>query len=384
MKDFFKYIIELELNFFAKSLVKKFRPYVIGITGSSGKTTVKYMVVQLLRSCDKKVLGSSSNLNTKTGIPMYLLGYKDSPENIFDWIKVAFAVPFKYLSTTSYPDYVVCEYAIDQPGDIKELLEIIKPQISIITNIGLAHIEIFKSVEKIAKEKWTLAAATEEKVIISSADLRKVEDKVTRADVITLEKSPINILDKKMLPNKMELTMGLFDKKIQTHTKFLGIHNMINIKMALTACYLAGCDFTKIVKAIEKLEPLTGRGKRIAGRREVVVIDESYNANPLSMMAALDNLRYAKYGRRVAVLGQMAEIGPISHRSHQEIAIYARKSSDFTIGVGDEFHEFGLDKWYPSVEELIKDAEILIKKGDIVLVKGSHAVGLEKFVEKLI
>jgi UDP-N-acetylmuramoyl-tripeptide--D-alanyl-D-alanine ligase len=384
MKEFFKYIVESELSFFAKALIKKFRPYIIGVTGSSGKTTVKYMIAQLLRASGKKVLGSSSNLNTKMGIPMYLLGYKDSPKNIFDWIKVALAVPFKYLSITSYPKYVVCEYAADRPGDIKELLEIIKPQISIITNIGLAHIEIFKSVEKIAEEKWALAAATEEKVIISSVDLKKIKDKVTRADVVTLEKSPISVLDKKMLPNKTEITLGLFDKKIQTHTKFLGIHNIVNIKMALTVCYFAGCDFVKMVKAIEKFEPLIGRGKRIIGRREVVIIDESYNANPLSMMAALDNLRYTKYGRKVAVLGRMAEIGPISHRSHQEIAIYARKSSDFTVGVGDEFREFGLDKWYPSVEELIKDTEILIKKGDIVLVKGSHTVGLEKFVEKLI
>jgi UDP-N-acetylmuramoyl-tripeptide--D-alanyl-D-alanine ligase len=384
MKDFFKYIIESELIFFARALVKKFKPYVIGVTGSSGKTTVKYMITQMLRASGKEVLGSSSNLNTITGLPMYLLGYKDSPENIFDWIKVAFVVPFKYLSITKYPDYVVCEYAADRPHDIKRLLEIIKPQISVITNIGLAHIEIFKSVEKIAKEKWSLAAATEEKVIVSSTDLKKVEDKVTRADIVLLEKSPINILDKKILPNKTELVVGLYDKKMQVQTKFLGMHNVINIKMALTACYFAGCDFAKMVKSIEKLEPQPGRGKRIAGRREIVVIDESYNANPLSMMAALDNLKHAKYGRRVAVLGQMAEIGPISHRSHQEIAIYARKSSDYVVGVGEKFSDFGLDKWYPSVEELIGDIETLIKRGDIVLVKGSHTVGLEKFVEKLI
>ncbi len=384
MKDFFKYIIESELDFFTKKLLEKFKPYVIGVTGSSGKTTVKYMITKLLRASGKNVLGSESNLNTKTGIPLYLFGYKKSPENIFDWIAVAFAIPFKYLTTTKYPKYVVCEYAADRPGDIKDITDIIKPQISVITNVGLAHIEMFKSIDKIAKEKWSLAAATVQKVIVSSDDIKKVVDKTTRADIVLLEKSPISISDKKILPNKTELTVKLYDKKIRAETKFLGLHNVINIKMALTACYFASCDFAKMIEGIEKLEPQVGRGKRISGRREVVVIDESYNANPMSMMAALDNLRGAKYGRRVAVLGQMAEIAPISQRSHQEIAIYARKSSDFTIGVGESFREFGLDKWYPSVEELIEDTEAVIKRGDVVLVKGSHSVGLEKFVEKLI
>jgi UDP-N-acetylmuramoyl-tripeptide--D-alanyl-D-alanine ligase len=342
------------------------------------------MVVKLLRASGKKVLGSDSNLNTKTGIPLYLFGYENSPENIFDWIVAAIIIPFKYLATTNYPDYVVCEYAADKTGDIRDITKIIKPQISIITNIGLAHIEIFKSIDRIAKEKWSLAAATEEKVIISSSDIKKVADKTTRADIVILEKSPIAILQKRILPNKTELTIGLFDKKIQSQTKFLGLHNIINIKMALTACYFAGCDFAKMVKSLENLEPQAGRGKRISGRREVVVIDESYNANPMSMMAALDNLGRAKYGRRVAILGQMAEIAPISHRCHQEIAIYARKTSDFAIGVGENFKPFGLDKWYPNVEELIKDIETVIKRGDIVLVKGSHSVGLERLVEKLI
>ena len=118
------------------------------------------------------------------------------------------------------------------------------------------------------------------------------------------------------------------------------------------------------------------------GKKNVLLIDESYNANPLSMAAALDNLNQAGDGHKVAIIGEMKEIGPISQKAHLEVAKKAKDAADLVVGVGDGFKDLGLDKWYQNVEELTGEIDSLIREGDIVLVKGSHAVHLEKIIER--
>lgn len=383
MKDFFRYFLESELKFFAAKLIKKFKPFVIGVTGSSGKTTVKYMIGEMMRASGKKVRAGASNLNTETGLPLAILGYEQAPETISQWLAVCLGVPWKYLFTSQLPEFLVLEYAADKPGDIKYLTSIVRPQIAVITNIGVAHIEIFKTVDKIAREKWNLASAAEEKIICFKKDYAKVSDHAARAELILVEEGPIKMTAVKYLPNQTTMNIGLYGDIISTQTSFLGEHNIANLQISLIASYLAGGDFKKIVRAVETIKPQAGRGMRIIGRNEVVIIDESYNANPLSMMAALSNLANVKYSRKVAVLGEMMEIGPVSQKSHHEVAKYAREVTDFIVGVGDKFKEEKLDLWYPNVTELNKMAEDIIKKGDIVLVKGSHSNRLDKFVEIL-
>jgi len=383
MKKLFKNIIDSELRFFASRVIKKFKPFIIGVTGSSGKTTEKYMIVQLLKASGKSVNTSETNLNTRTGLPMSILGFSRSPENPLDWLGVFFSSCVRYFALRTFPDFLVVEFAADKPGDINYLASFIRPQIAVITNIGVAHIEIFKNVKNITKEKWSLAQAAENHIIISSSDYDKVKDRAASAQVTKIEEGPVKIKKREILSNKTEFEVQLFEKKFSTQTKFLGAHNLLNIQLALTACYFAGCDFYKMVKKIPGLEPRTGRGKRTIGRNEIMIIDESYNANPLSMIAALENLASVKYARKVAIIGQMAEIGPVKQRSHQEVAVFAKKCADFVVGVGEDFRGQNLDKWYPNVEELIEEIETVVLKGDAVLIKGSHSTNLDKVVDRL-
>jgi len=139
----------------------------------------------------------------------------------------------------------------------------------------------------------------------------------------------------------------------------------------------------RIVGALKKLLPLTGRGERFIGRKDILVIDESYNANPASMVAALNNFDNIHLGRKVAIIGEMREIDPIKEASHQEIAKLAKQKADFVIGVGDGYRSFNLDKWYADVEQLESEVDSLLDEGDVVLVKGSQAIGLEKIIHKI-
>lgn len=385
MKNLFKKILERELRFLASSVIKRFRPYILAVTGSSGKTTTKYMVGELLKSVRSKTSISFSNLNTQTGLPMAILGYRTAPKTHFDFLWLAVCAPFRTMFINSYDDYLVLEYAADRPGDIDQLVHIAPPDIAIITNFGVAHIEKFKTIGKIAAEKWKLAQSAREAVVITEQVLKKTAEFIQpKAKVwVTGNIETVKAKNAKALTNRTTFEIYLAGKKYTAEYAFFGQHNLENLELAVLAAHLATGETDKIIRSIETLRPRVGRGSRFVGRRDILIIDESYNANPHSMLAALNVLRVVKFGRKVAILGSMAEIGPISEKSHQEVAKLAQGVADLTVGVGEGFKSQQLDKWYPDVEELNKEVESILKPNDTVLVKGSNSVNLKKTVEKL-
>lgn len=380
-----KKIVEKELASLARWLVGRFRPFIIGVTGSSGKTTTKYFIGELMKPSSDSVLVAPGNLNTSIGIPLAILGFKQAPENWPGWLWVVLAAPLKAIFTFRFEKFLILEYAADHPGDIDELASIAQPDIVVLTNIGPAHIEFFGSEEKIAKEKWKLAKVAREAVIVLRQSAQKIKN-------LGLEKVAANLY---ILPsmkyakaeniitetNKTVFDFYIANKKYSLEFKFFGQHNIENLELAAFCAHLVLAEDKKIAAAIKNLMPLAGRGKRFIGRKDILVIDEHYNANPASMKAALDNLKNINYGRKVSILGQMAEIGPISEHSHREIAEYAKKVSDYTVGVGKPFSGVGLDRWYEDVSKLISEADSFLKSGDVVLVKGSRwANRFDKFI----
>lgn len=382
-----KFIIR-ELQALSRSLVRRFRPFVIGVTGSSGKTTTKYFITELLKSGSNSVLGSSGGLNTEIGIPLAILGFDQAPEKWYGWLWITLIAPIKTLFTFKFEKFLVLEYGADKPNDIDELTGIVKPDIVAITSIGNAHIEKFGSEEKIAKEKWKLALSAGEAVVIG----RKTAEKIKN---LGLDKVNVNLFvlpsikyakaeNVETLTNKTVFDFYIANKKYETEFSFFGEHNIDNLELAAYAVHLALPEDQKIVKAIRRLSPLPGRGRRFFIKGDILVIDESYNANPASMKAALENLRKINYGRKVSILGQMAEIGQISKEAHEEIASLAKEVSDYTVGLGEPFKNLGLDRWYQDVSELISESDSFLENGDEVLVKGSRfANRLDKFIEYL-
>jgi len=381
MKTVLKKYLSSYLNYWAMSAYRRFKPYVIGITGSSGKTTTKYFISQLLKSADKKTYLSATNLNTRFGLPLAILLIDNAPKNIIGWFAIVLLVPLKAILLKNYPDYLVLEYAADSPGDIKKLTELVSPEIAVITTLGVAHIEIFKNEQKIIDEKSELAEASKEYVIVPAKVYKKIKGKKITARVVIAEQVPfLRFENIKQNTKGTDLTIVLNEKKYKKTFSFAGEHNIDNLRLSILAAYYAGAG-RKLVEGIEKLGPLPGRGRRIIGKKEIMIIDESYNANPESMYAALQNLNNIKYGRKVAILGEMKEISPISSKAHLEISTVATKLADVVIGVGAGFKECKLDKWYPNVRELKGEIEDILIKGDVVLLKGSRSNKLEEAIE---
>jgi len=385
MKKIFLKIIEKELAYFARLIYLKFRPFIIGITGSSGKTTVRYMIYNLIAASGKSVKSAQENLNTETGLPLSILGLSRAPQNAIEWVWVFIKIPFVYLFTFKYPETLILEYAADKPGDIGRLVDIASPDIAVITNFGVAHIEAFKTIDRIIEEKWKLAQEASQIIICPKQVLDKVsQKKQVRAKILsTGERNTAKAENIKYNTKGTSFDLYLLGKKFSADFSFWGDHNISNIEIAsLAAASIIG-DSKKIAEAILNLEPQTGRGRRFMASKDILVIDESYNANPLSLAAALNNLKQVKFGRKVAIIGEMKEIEPIARVSHEKIANLAKQTADVVIGVGDKFEGLGLDIWYPNVEELAYKLDDLLKSGDVVLVKGSHSVKLDKIIKKL-
>lgn len=385
MKNFLKKIIIKELAFCARHVYLRFKPYVVGVTGSSGKTTTKCMMAELLDSVGCDVLVSRENLNSEYGLPLAILGYKSAPKNLFSWLYVFISSPFIALLKFKFPKYAVLEYATDKPGDIRYLSKLVPPDLVVITNMGVAHIEAFRSAEAIAKEKWSLAS-TAEKVIISPQVASKIKSlQPVKADIIEIGSSK-TIKAKNIRGHKNKT---IIDLEIQGQVfggiefAMIGSHNVENLLLSLLACIKISGETKRLVKSICKLKPLEGRGRKFIIDREIVIVDESYNANPASMIAALSNLKQGGFGRKVAILGEMKELGHISKKAHVEVARIAKTIADLTVGVGAAFKNEGFDRWYANSNQLIKDLDTLLEKDDTVLVKGSHSVGLDKIIREL-
>jgi len=377
-------LVESYLAYFAKVIYHRFRPYVIGVTGSTGKTTTKYMISQIGLALGRDVYTASGNLNTQIGLPLAVLGFKSSPESWLGYLGVLIQAPFKALLTKKYARYIVLEYAADRPGDIGQLTSIISPDVAVITNVGVAHISAFKKIERIAKEKWGLALSAKDFVFCSRkvGNLRDLYGQ-PKAKIIISEDSGVEAKNIKYLTNKTEFELVLNSRTHKAEMGFSGKHNVENLLLAVMVASKVFAADERIVGALKKLLPLTGRGERFIGRKDILVIDESYNANPASMVAALNNFDNIHLGRKVAIIGEMREIDPIKEASHQEIAKLAKQKADFVIGVGDGYRSFNLDKWYADVEQLESEVDSLLDEGDVVLVKGSQAIGLEKIIHKI-
>lgn len=386
MKKIFMKIILAEYAYFASLIYRKFRPYVIGVTGSSGKTTTKNMIFQLLDSSGIEVQTSPGNMNTETGLPLAVLGFKNPPQNPLQFILYFIVAPFKYILTISYPKYLVLEYAADKKNDISYLCKIIPPDISIITTIGVAHLEKFKTAESIIKEKWDLALYAKEYVVCTEQVYRvAINEKRPKARVYKIgENENIKILNSTFSSNSTNFDLKYEGEVRKMKYSYLGEHNLLDLELALTCIYLLGGNYlSKAIQEIKNLGPSEGRGERFKVNSDTIIIDDSYNANPESMLVSLSTLKDYKYGRKVAILGQMAELGSVSHYSHRKVADYAKSIADLTVGVGKGFAEENLDKHYTDVVQLINDIDQIIKKGDIVLIKGSHSNQLDKLVEYL-
>jgi UDP-N-acetylmuramoyl-tripeptide--D-alanyl-D-alanine ligase len=318
---------------------------VIGITGSTGKTSTKDLLAGMLAP-QRRVVATAQNLNTEIGLPLTILG---APPGT---------------------DVLVLEMAMRGAGQIAELAAIAEPDVGVIVNIGPVHLELLGSIEAIAATKAELIAALRPGgTAVLPAD-EPLLDPHRRDDVATVTFGPGGDVD--ALPDTLTLP-------------FTSAHMRLNALAALAAARAVGVQPEgEVDVALSNM-----RGQRIALAGDIVVVNDCYNANPMSMRAALDDLAVSAAGRRVAVLGDMLELGPGEAAYHEEVGRRAAQAGvGLLVTVGPRAARMGAT--YTGAHRHADDARAaaalvpdLLEPGDTVLVKGSRGVGLEVVAQAL-
>ncbi|MGF7185069.1 UDP-N-acetylmuramoyl-tripeptide--D-alanyl-D-alanine ligase [Desulfitispora alkaliphila] len=350
---------------------------VIGITGSNGKTTTKDIIASVL-SEEYNALKTEGNFNNEIGLPLTLFRLKE------------------------YHQVLVVEMGMRGIGQIEKLCTIAKPDIGVITNIGTTHIEILGSQEQIAAAKGELIAS-----------LPKGGLAVINGDTPYAQKISCNFQGKTLffgkngscevlLEDEVEVndfsskfTVTIGDHKLNFSIPLPGEHNVYNSMAAIGIALELGLSPEKIQEGLEKVKLSQMRLEVIKGLKESTVINDAYNANPDSMKASLRILKQHKGKRKIAVLGNMYELGEYTDSGHREVGNFTSKCQiDLLVTVGDMAKliaegavDAGMQKEDIFALEDNEQAIAVLKKylnlGDIVLVKGSRGMKMEKIVNEI-
>ncbi len=431
MRVFVRKTLESILRVLSKATLAKFKPVVIGVTGSVGKTSTKFAIKAVLSSAFR-VRASADSHNSEVGFPLAILGEwrgddlriisrdaapggKSFAKGLF-WLKVIIVSATRLLfgSAKKYPEFLILEYGADRPGDIKYLAQIARPQIGVVTAVGdmPVHVEFYDGPDAVALEKGRLVEAL---LVSGSAALNSDDERVfamkdkTRAKTITFgfgEGAQVRIDN---FETKVESGKGIrFPRPIGVTFKlsYNGAFAPVRISGTLGraqayACAAAaavglgcGMNLVKIADALAYYQPPAHRFKFVAGVNESLLFDDAYNASPLSMMNALEAVGELKAKRKIGVLGDMRELGKFSQMAHEQLGRLAARSLDVLVVVGDYagvVAEAAKKAKMParsvivckSAEDALVACLSLIKSGDLVLIKASKAVGLKTVVEGL-
>ncbi|HEY5977589.1 MAG TPA: UDP-N-acetylmuramoyl-tripeptide--D-alanyl-D-alanine ligase [Solirubrobacterales bacterium] len=333
---------------------------VLGVTGSVGKTSVKDIARALLPG---RVHANSENLNTEIGLPLTILEAPDDTETL------------------------VLEMAMRGAGQIAELAAIAEPDAAVITNVGPVHVELLGSVEAIAAAKAeVLAALPPDGAAIVPVEAGELEPHLGAAPSL-IRFGPggdVEALESRVVEGVTEAEVATPSGRATFHFPFAEAHNLTNALAAIAAGVALGSDPAEMADRAANIGFSRFRGERIVLGDGIVLVNDCYNANPVSMRAALDHLASLEGEARVAVLGEMAELGPGAADFHREVGEHARAVGiDRVVGVGESAQAYGPDELVGTPEEAAELIAAQLEPGDAVLVKGSRSAGLETVAEEL-
>ena len=423
-KSYMRNILQFILKILAKIVLWKYQPEIIGVTGSVGKTSAKEAIYQVLKK-QFRVRRNVRNYNNELGVPLTILGLETAGRSLIAWLKNFFKAGAVIFWGKNYPEILVLEMAVDRPGDMKYLLDFIPVKVGVITAIGQfpVHIEFFPEKGKLIEEKALLVKS----LVKNSLAVLNYDDLSVRmiGDDLPEEVSIINYgmgqgADLKIMGYELvirDLKKGDFGVSFKLEyqgsfvpvrlNKVLGKQQVYAVAAAVAVGLNFGLNLVKISAALRKYRSLPGRTKLIKGIKNSWIIDDSYNSSPAAALAALELLEEFSLGglvpieseapnsnRRIAVLGDMLELGENTEAGHRQIGQQAASVVDllFTVGprarfIADEAIQQGMVQEkifkFSRPEEAALSLQKRLLPGDIILIKGSRAIHLEKIVKEI-
>lgn len=345
---------------------------VIAITGSCGKTTTKEMLSDLLESF-YRVAKNEANYNNLIGVPLSILGIKNEP------------------------DWVILEIGTSEKGEIRRLTEIAGPLISVITCIHPAHLEGLGTLEGVLEEKVSLFEGTKpDGTLIYYYDQELLRERVKRFNHKKIsfgekEGADLCLISYSEEPERARFAIQYQGRVYQAELPIFGKHNLLNLLAGLSAGLATGLSLEALIEALPKDRPLYMR-TRFIDVEPWLIIDDTYNANPGSMREALKLLasRALADETKIAILGDMKELGEASRELHEEIGKVASEFADRAIFIGEmaEHYARGFSlsgkpfEIYETVEDFLERGD-LPRERLIILIKGSRSLRMERIVQKL-
>lgn len=396
-------ILKYWLRFLTRQVLKKYHPRIVVITGSTGKTSTKEAILVVLKKSaeDSRVIGTQGNLNTEFGVTATIIqpGFtgtesgRDIKLTIKDLGRLTLCAVTSLITQVNYPKVLVLELAADRPGDIQYFMSFIRPEVSVLTNIGDVHLEFFGSKSELVEEKSLVVAHVKPKgvVILNKEDdfSRLISRKTVAKKILISTESEADIYARDIAfgGKGVHFTLINGNQVVQVDLPVFGYQF---IYAALFA--IAVGDYFGISKnvAAQRLKGLTLPKSRFEIIRlgDTAIVDDTYNANPTSMIAALKSLaRLGVNRKKIAILGDMRELGSAHYKGHQAVGECAAKVVDYlyVVGEGGQLIKAaaiaaGLSP--NQVVEFSNDAiSSILQDNGIVLIKGSKAVKMDKIVE---
>lgn len=375
--------------------LKRINPKIIGVTGSVGKTSTAAAIYTILSS--KFKVHYNEHANTESGIPLDILGIQPKNYSMSDWLRMVASAPLTTFKFT--PDYqiYIAEMGIDAPfwpKNMDFLLWVIQPIVGVFLNARLVHSQNFKNLEEIATEKGKLIRslpANGVAIINIDDDYGKELSLETVAGQITYGKSK----DAMLTIKDVEIDMSGFKLKFSYENKDYLLNfkdRLFNFEYgevflpAIGVGIALGMEIPDIIHTLESnYQTPPGRMTKLAGIKGSIILDSSYNASKSAVLAALEVIRtIGKNSRKIAVLGDMRELGDNAEIEHKEIAKASLEAADLVITVGPLTNKYFPEK-VQNFTNSYKAGEYLrgiIKKGDVILFKGSqNTIFLEQAVE---
>lgn len=414
MRSFLKTIIIKLLTFIAKLILRRHDPRIIAVTGSVGKTSTKDAIYTVLKA-GGSVRKSEKSFNSELGVPLSIIGAESGWNNFFAWFGIiAKGVRQIFSPIGTYPKTLVLEVGADRPGDISTMAKWLKPHVAVITRLPdvPVHIEFFPNLQSVIDEKISLAKylRREGTLVLNADDYRVLEVKEKmHARTVTFGKNPIADIRASnvqlLAPGNTggELSPGGLAFKLEFDGKSLPVilpniyaESFLSVALAaLSVAHISGENMIVAIGEIASYQTPPGRAHLIAGMHDTVLIDDTYNSSPAACEAGLQMLKDIPFGKRkIAVIGDMLELGKHTIPAHRSIGALAKESASILVTVGLRAKECaegarlaGMSEKKIRVEDdALSAAEYvrgIMKKGDIILIKGSQGMRMERTVKAL-
>ena len=409
MKKTLKKIIIFILTIEAKLALKRYKPNIIAVTGSVGKTSTKDAIFTAI-SPFYHVRKSSKSYNGDIGIPLTILGLENPWNNYFKWVQNVFRGAFVLLRRGKYPEWLVLEIGADRPGEIKRLMKWIHPDISVVTRVGEVpvHVEFYKSVSDVVKKKGEIIKGLKpDGFSILNADDGDVRDMrhLTNAKTITFgikNKADISVTYPTITYDDAGHITGVSAKIDVLGNSFpvvikgsLGVQQIYPVAASFALASAKNLNLLEVANSFLNHPAPQGRVKILKGINNSTIIDDTYNSSPVAVEEGLNILKDIQTkGKKIAILGDMLELGKHSSDEHRRVGEIAGKVADIVIGVGIRARELanaaqvaGVLKenvyFIEDAKQAGETANRLIGPHDVVYVKGSQGMRMERTVEQI-